>query len=123
MAKSGSKILKTNVNKSDSSFKYHKNTYFERAYQNMTNLVALRNELGLSKPQIEWKYVLFNWNDSPKIINKAISLAHKAGVDLISFWPTLSPPYGISWRYKFGKFKNVGISSWKGREVWLKNNL
>lgn len=99
--------------------KYQVNYDFNRAYQNIKHLVALRNERGLTKPQIEWKYVLFNWNDSPKIINNAIELAHEAKVDLISFWPTITPPYGISWRYKMGRYNNIGTASWKGREVWI----
>ena len=67
---------------------------------------------------IEWKYVLFNWNDRPHMIYSAIEMARQSGVDLISFWPTLSPLRGISWRYYLGDFfKKIGQPSWKGREV------
>ncbi len=44
-------------------------------------------------------------------------MAKAIGVDIISFWPTSNPFYGISWRYRLGGFKDVGVSSWKGREV------
>lgn len=99
--------------------RYQKNGSFERSYKNMKALVEERNLRGMSRPVIEWKYVLFNWNDHPKLIEEALNLAKEAGVDLISFWPTSTPFYGISWRYRLGQFRKLGRKSWKGREVWF----
>lgn len=103
----------------DSLEKYQKGGSFERSYKNMKALVEYRNSNGLAKPIIEWKYLLFSWNDKPEQIESAIKQAKEAGVDLISFWPTNSPFYGISWRYHFGQFNKLGKKSWKGREVWF----
>jgi hypothetical protein len=50
-------------------------------------------------------------------------MAKEIGVDLISFWPTGNPFYGISWRYRLGQFKNIGRESWKGREVILRPDI
>jgi uncharacterized Fe-S cluster-containing radical SAM superfamily protein len=98
--------------------KYQRGASFSRVYENMKLLVAHRNRTGRTFPQIEWKYVLFNWNDRPVMIRKAIELARNAGVDTISFWPTKSPFYGISWRYYYNAFyKSLGVSTWKGREI------
>jgi hypothetical protein len=80
-------------------------------------MVEFRNARGLKEPTLEWKYLLFNWNDHPRHIAKAIEMAKAIGVDIISFWPTNNPFYGISWRYRLGGFKNVGVACWKGREV------
>jgi sulfatase maturation enzyme AslB (radical SAM superfamily) len=99
--------------------RYQKGGSFERSYKNMKALVKARNHHGQDLPVIEWKYVLFRWNDHPRQIQKAIKMAEDAGVDLISFWPTLSPFYGISWRYRLGLFNEIGKKSWKGREVWF----
>jgi MoaA/NifB/PqqE/SkfB family radical SAM enzyme len=99
--------------------RYQKGGSFERSYKNMKALVQYRDSRDLKKPIIEWKYVVFNWNDRPEHIQKAIALAKDAGVDYISFWPTNSPFYGISLRYKMGKLNNIGQKSWKGREVWF----
>src|ERR1041385_1567290 len=93
---------------------------FEKAYSNMKALVAYRNARGLSKPILEWKYLLFNWNDHPRAIARAIEMAKEAGLDAISFWPTNNPFYGISWRYRLGLLNHVGVKTWKGREVDLR---
>ena len=54
------------------------------------------------------------------MIRRAVDMATEAGVDLISFWPTRVPVYGISWRYYTNRFfRTLGTPSWKGREVWL----
>lgn len=87
----------------------------------MKGLADYRKSQNLAEPFIEWKYLLFNWNDHKWTINKAITLAEKAGLDVISFWPTISPFYGISWRYYLSKFyRNLGEQSWIGKEVNLR---
>ena len=97
---------------------YQVGSDFGKAHKNLVDLVKYRNRLNRTKPLIEWKYVLFNWNDRPRMIYSAIEMARQSGVDLISFWPTLSPLRGISWRYYLGGFfKKIGQPSWKGREV------
>ena len=101
--------------------KYQRGGDFERMLNNLRALVQFRDERGLKVPQIEWKYLLFNWNDRTKQIQAAIQLANEAGADLISFWPTNNPACGISWRYRFGLLYRVGNKSWKGREVWLRD--
>jgi pyruvate-formate lyase-activating enzyme len=100
--------------------KYEKQGSFERAYKNIKDLAAYRAARGLSKPVIEWKYLLFNWNDRRKTIERAIEMAKAAGVDAISFWPTGNPFYGISYRYRLGFLNDVGVECWKGREVDLR---
>ena len=101
--------------------KYQKKGSFEKSYNNMKALVDYRNAKNLYKPLIEWKYVLFNWNDEKQMILEAIKLASQAKVDIISFWPTRTPIYGISWRYYFSSFfKTIGYKNWKGREVNLR---
>lgn len=100
--------------------KYQKGADFERAYENMRKMVQYRDSRGLKYPQIEWKYVLFRWNDKQEQIDKAIELAKKANVDLISFWPTFSPPYAVSIRYLRGKFNTLGVASGSVRQIYLR---
>lgn len=91
---------------------------FEKAYLNMKKLVDFRNSKRAAKPVIEWKYVLFRWNDRPQYIQKAIQLAEDAQVDTISFWPGGGPPSHRSFRYWFHPyFDQSGIKLWKGRRV------
>jgi uncharacterized Fe-S cluster-containing radical SAM superfamily protein len=100
--------------------KYEHHGSFEKAYGNMKALVEYRNARGLSQPLIEWKYLLFNWNDRRRTIKRAIEMAKVAAVDFISFWPTHNPFYGLSYRYRLGMLKHVGVKCWKGREVDLR---
>ncbi len=83
-------------------------------------MVAYRDSRGLKMPILEWKYLLFNWNDHPKTIQRAIEMARDIGMDIISFWPTHNPFYGMSWRYHLGRMNRIGEKSWKGREVILR---
>jgi hypothetical protein len=99
--------------------KYEHFGSYEKAYANMKALVDYRNARGLAKPLLEWKYLLFNWNDRRPTIARAIELAKAAGVDSISFWPTHNPFYGFSYRYALGWLDHVGVKCWKGREVAL----
>ncbi len=104
----------------DMLYKYEQSRSFDKAYANMKALVEYRDARGLSRPLLEWKYLLFNWNDHPRTIQRAVELAKAAGVDAISFWPTNNPFYGLSWRYRLGRLDHVGVKSWKGREVALR---
>ena len=102
--------------------KYMIRSSFEKAYAAMRDMVAYRNALGLELPILEWKYLLFNWNDRPEHIARAIEMAKAIKIDILSFWPTSNPFYGISWRYRLGHFNNVGKPSWKGREIDFRVN-
>lgn len=90
---------------------------FEKAYAAMKAMVDYRNARGSRTPVVEWKYLLFNWNDHPRYLRQAIEMAKAAGVDIISFWPTANPFYGISWRYRLGLLNQFGVKCWKGREI------
>ncbi len=103
--------------------KYEHYGSFEKAYGNMKALVEYRDARSLDRPLIEWKYLLFNWNDHPRTIERAIEMARVAQVDFISFWPTNNPFYGYSWRYRLGLLNHVGVKSWKGREVDLRGEV
>ena len=100
--------------------KYMMRGSFEKAFEAMKAMVEYRDSRGLKMPILEWKYLLFNWNDHPKTIARAIEMARDIGMDIISFWPTGNPFYGISWRYRLGRFNHIGQESWKGREVILR---
>jgi MoaA/NifB/PqqE/SkfB family radical SAM enzyme len=54
--------------------KYMLRGSFEKAYDAMKKMVAYRDARGLRLPILEWKYLLFNWNDQPKTIERAVAL-------------------------------------------------
>ena len=102
------------------SGKYMREGSFEQAYAAMKAMVAHRDARGRRQPVLEWKYLLFNWNDRPADLQRAIEMAKAIGVDIISFWPTHNPFYGMSWRYHLGRMNHLGVKCWKGREVILR---
>ena len=100
--------------------KYMLKSSFEKARDAMRDMVKYRDAKGAKQPVLEWKYLLFNWNDHPESIERAVAMAKEIGVDIISFWPTQNPFYGVSWRYKLGLMKNIGKPCWKGHEIILR---
>ncbi len=108
----------------DILIKYQLGGDFDRAYQNMKDLAALRDARGLKAPTIEWKYVVFRWNDQEEHIERAIQLATEAGADMISFWPGGGGPRSSKSRrfIKSPYFQTLGSPSWKGREIFLRRS-
>jgi len=97
--------------------KYQRGGDFEATYKNMKELIRLRNSRNQVHPVIDWKYVVFSWNDSETEIEKAVQLARDAKIDILSFWPGDGSPSQISSRFKNDEyFKHLGSESWKGRE-------
>jgi pyruvate-formate lyase-activating enzyme len=84
--------------------RYQRGGDFDKAYKNLKDLVDFRNRRGLASPRIEWKYVVFRWNDSRADIHRAIELAQQAGADAIQFLFARTPLYGISLPFLFSPF-------------------
>ena len=102
--------------------KYMMRSNFDKAFDAMKQMVAYRNARGSEFPILEWKYLLFNWNDHPETIARAIEMAKEIGLNMISFWPTRNPFYGLSWRYHLGMMNDIGEKKWKGREITFHPN-
>ncbi len=98
--------------------KYQVGGNFDVTYENLRALVELRNSRNQANPLIEWKYVVFNWNDSEAEIERAVRLAREAKVDILSFWLGDGTPDQVSTRFTGDPyFRTLGAESWKGREI------
>ena len=98
--------------------RYQRRGSFNRAYANMRDLVRYREDHKLDRPQVQWKYVLFTWNDTPEVIQKAIDLSREANIDLIDFVPAESPEGSITERFFNDPFfASLGRSHYKNRRV------
>jgi len=98
--------------------KYQVGGNFEKTYSNMKELVDARNSRNRELPVIEWKYVVFSWNDREDAIERAVELARGAHIDIISFWPGFGSDAAVSQRFIYDPyFQRLGEKSWKGREV------
>ncbi len=82
--------------------RYQRDGNFMKAYGNMKKLVEHRNSMKKSRPEVVWKYLLFRWNDSRDLIENAVCMASKAGVDEIYFELTITPLKGMSYRHFLG---------------------
>ncbi len=81
--------------------KYRIGGSFEKAFNNMKRLIRMKRRLGLSKPDIIWRYIIFKWNDHDHYLTKAMALAADLGVTLC-FLPTDYPVWGVSKQYSNG---------------------
>ena len=84
----------------ETASKFQAGTNFETAFLNMENLVKYCRDKGEVRPDIIWKYVVFNWNDRSEFITKALSMAKDIQVDSIMFAPSRTPYFGTSLRFK-----------------------
>jgi len=61
-----------------------------------------KRELGLSTPVVQWRYLLFHWNDSAETIAEVKERAAEMGVDELRFYLTHIPAGGATRRLAFG---------------------
>ena len=74
---------------------YQRRQNFDKSFKSMARLVKIRDERGLQKPKIYWKYVLFKWNESREQIDTAMQMSREAGVDALHFWNTDWPFWAV----------------------------
>jgi MoaA/NifB/PqqE/SkfB family radical SAM enzyme len=99
--------------------RYRQGGDFEKVLGLMTAFAAERNKLGREVPVINWRYILFKWNDSKSHMKRAKILAAKTGVDHLTWEITDHPKEAISKKYQ------VGTPYWKKifYEVWDTSQL
>ncbi len=86
----------------DSYEKYRVNGRIDRVFDGMRRLVRLRQELGLERPLIVWRYILFSWNDSRDEMDLARALAKEIGVDHLAWHLNAVESQQASTRYFVG---------------------
>lgn len=101
----------------DSLVRYQAGGDFAASVANLTELVRYRRRMG-GTTEIIWKYVLFNWNDRPAQLQRAVGLAAGSGADKIVFVHTLTPLHGLSWRFFTSRFWR-GKGTRRGRWHWI----
>jgi len=94
--------------------RYRQGGDFNRLTEIMTQMVQLRNISGLEVPFINWRYILFKWNDSKIKMNQTRKLAAKIGVDRLTWEITDHPPEAAS------KIYQIGSKAWQKiyYEIW-----
>ncbi len=92
---------------------------FKTVKRNMELCVKTRNKFGLEIPFINWRYILFSWNDSDVQLQKARECAESLGVDRLTWEITDHPPDAVSTRFQ------IGTDDWNRyrHEIWDTSNL
>jgi hypothetical protein len=98
---------------------YRRRGKFEVALANLRAMCDEKTRSGRDVPFVNWRYILFTWNDSDEEMARARALAADAGVDRLCWELTDHPEDAYSRRYVPGSAALESIR----REIWDDNNL
>ena len=98
---------------------YRQRGDFNKAIANLTAAVDEKRKNGRDVPFINWRYILFKWNDSDEEMALARRLATEIGVDRLSWEITDHPENAYSRRFVPGTPALEGIKF----EVWDDSGL
>jgi hypothetical protein len=103
----------------DTYVRYRQRGDFAKALANLRAMADEKAKAGRDVPQINWRYILFTWNDHDEEMDAARRLAVEAGVDRLCWEITDHPEDSYSRRFVPGTddFKAIEF------EVWDRNNL
>ena len=103
----------------DSYVKYRQRGKFDVAIRNLRAMADEKFKAGLDLPFLNWRYILFKWNDSDEEMRAARVLAEEMGVDRLCWELTDHPEDAFSPRFRPGSPDLAAIQ----REIWDDNNL
>jgi MoaA/NifB/PqqE/SkfB family radical SAM enzyme len=103
----------------ESYVKYRQRGKFDVALQNLRAMADEKARSGRDVPQINWRYILFTWNDSDAEMQLARGLAQEIGIDRLCWEITDHPEEAFSRRFSPGSDAFQRIR----HEIWDSNNL
>ena len=103
----------------DSYAQYRKRGDFDKAIRNLRAAADEKRSAGRDLPFINWRYILFNHNDSDDEMLRARRLAEEIGVDRLCWELTDHPEEMYSRRFAPGSAPLAAIQ----HEIWDDNNL
>jgi MoaA/NifB/PqqE/SkfB family radical SAM enzyme len=98
---------------------YRRRGQFERALATLRIMADEKRRSGRDVPFLNWRYILFTWNDNDEEMNRARQLAADAGVDRLCWEITDHPEGAYSRRFVPGSPDFAAIR----HEIWDDNNL
>jgi hypothetical protein len=99
--------------------RYRQRGDFAKATRNLRAAVDEKRSLGADLPIINWRYILFTWNDNDREMERARTLAAAFGVDRLCWEITDHPEQAYSRRFAPGTAEHAGLR----HEIWDDNNL
>jgi hypothetical protein len=103
----------------ESYAKYRQRGDFGRAIATLRAVMDEKHKSGRDLPFVNWRYILFTWNDSDEEMAEARALAADIGVDRLCWELTDHPEDAFSRRFLPG----TGALASVRHEVWDDNNL
>jgi hypothetical protein len=103
----------------DSYVRYRQRGDFAKVMRNLRTAVDAKQRAGLELPVINWRYILFAWNDSDAEMKQARRMACDLGVDRLCWEITDHPEDAFSRRFVAGSEGHAAIR----HEIWDDNNL
>jgi hypothetical protein len=99
--------------------KYRQRGRLDVALANLRTMADEKRRAGRDLPFLNWRYILFNWNDSDEEMNLARQHAQEVGADRLCWEITDHPEHAFSRRFVPGTpdFERIR------RETWDHNNL
>jgi wyosine [tRNA(Phe)-imidazoG37] synthetase (radical SAM superfamily) len=98
----------------ESYVRYRRGGNFDKLMVILQRLVEIKKELGSDTPFINWRYILFRWNDSDEEMNLARQKARELGIDRLCWEITDHPPGAPSERFIEGRPEYETIK----HEIW-----
>ena len=103
----------------ESYVKYRQRGRFDVAIATLRAMGDEKRKAGRDLPFLNWRYILFNWNDSDPEMARARELAAEIGVDRLCWELTDHPEDSYSRRFAPGSPAVAAIR----HEIWDDNNL
>jgi hypothetical protein len=86
----------------DTYVKYRQRGNFDLALANLRAMADEKRKAGRDVPHVNWRYILFTWNDSDEEMNRARQIAAEVGVDRLCWEITDHPEDAYSRRFAPG---------------------
>jgi MoaA/NifB/PqqE/SkfB family radical SAM enzyme len=99
--------------------RYRQRGDFERAIRHLRLMADEKRTAGRDVPVLNWRYILFAWNDSDAEMDRARAMAAQMGVDRLSWEMTDHPEDAFSRRFRPGTPDYDAIR----HEMWDTSNL
>jgi MoaA/NifB/PqqE/SkfB family radical SAM enzyme len=103
----------------ESYAKYRQRGNFDVAIRNLRAMAREKRRARRDVPVLNWRYILFTWNDSDEEMNRARQLAAELGIDRLSWEITDHPEGAFSRRFAPGTPDYERIK----QEIWDTSNL
>jgi hypothetical protein len=100
--------------KQDSYVRYRRGGDFNKLMKILKRFVEIKQELKSDTPFINWRYILFRWNDSDEEMNLARHMAAELGIDRLCWEITDHPENSASERFVEGRPEYESIK----HEIW-----